>query len=716
MTEEDVLARTTNKFFSLAEGLVDEGAVSVLVLRGDYLHGKVDGGDIRPFKVDIKFGPHGIEWTHCSSGVNPAGDSQYVAAVLLTYVRFPEDVEVRPPIDEQLSRLDARALRDLWLERVEQDVQAIDWLEAHIPLVLDEAALEMANSPMVAAEPEATSKSLPRLDRASVQWQVNASIHSLDHLAKKDAKPRVNEVIEELRMTLKAIMEISRESDVYDALDLLEAMIEVWCNEFSALADISNESLSFWDDLDEALAELLLLARLSEDEFDQWYGILTDWQDDSSDLYPEALSLSAIALEEGWDDEELQLILQSKVVPLHEQELNEEAFAEDDDFALKERLQLIRLRVLRQQKRTEEFANFARHYGLILPWMKLLIEVDQYMDAMPRVLELLRKPDEAWTLTQLLYSKDDTHSALQVLDRMLVLDGTYYEEWLGWGRNLAIEVGDFALAKRIGFEHFRMFPTLDNYKALESLFGGSWVETKPEIEEILSQERDRVRDKVEILLYEDRLDEAISMIEGLEDDDVLGEAIEAVMVHRAAWALQICKQQAEPLIEAGLGFGYPQAIKWLERGIQAAKHNNELRAYHSYIQRLLSTHSRKRKLTPGLQDVLKKTNELRKKSRGKRGPKSGRGKKRTVAVDAKTYNDFLSGLSEQAVQFLDTLKVRGNLLMSEAKDVLELDSQRAVGGIVGSIKRRANRIGIQPPYMTGTTDSGERFWQWIGPT
>jgi hypothetical protein len=87
-----------------------------------------------------------------------------------------------------------------------------------------------------------------------------------------------------------------------------------------------------------------------------------------------------------------------------------------------------------------------------------------------------------------------------------------------------------------------------------------------------------------------------------------------------------------------------------------------------------------------------------------------------VAVDAKTYNDFLSGLSEQAVQFLDTLKVRGNLLMSEAKDVLELDSQRAVGGIVGSIKRRANRIGIQPPYMTGTTDSGERFWQWIGPT
>lgn len=75
---------------------------------------------------------------------------------------------------------------------------------------------------------------------------------------------------------------------------------------------------------------------------------------------------------------------------------------------------------------------------------------------------------------------------------------------------------------------------------------------------------------------------------------------------------------------------------------------------------------------------------------------------------------LLDQVSENSKQFMHLLKEHKQLSMEQAMKLLELDEQKAVGGVVGGISRKARKFGLYPPFSKGKTDQGERFWVWTG--
>ncbi|MCB9543665.1 MAG: hypothetical protein H6703_14625 [Myxococcales bacterium] len=77
------------------------------------------------------------------------------------------------------------------------------------------------------------------------------------------------------------------------------------------------------------------------------------------------------------------------------------------------------------------------------------------------------------------------------------------------------------------------------------------------------------------------------------------------------------------------------------------------------------------------------------------------------------YREFLANLPERSQKFIDLVRDRGQLTITEAMDALGIDVPKAMGGITGSIGRWAPVRGVPIPYEA-TTIEGERAWKWVG--
>lgn len=80
---------------------------------------------------------------------------------------------------------------------------------------------------------------------------------------------------------------------------------------------------------------------------------------------------------------------------------------------------------------------------------------------------------------------------------------------------------------------------------------------------------------------------------------------------------------------------------------------------------------------------------------------------------AQRYRDFVSNLPERSQQFIELVRERKLLTISDAMEALGLTVPKAMGGITGSIGRWAPVRGIPVPYEATTVD-GERAWKWLG--
>jgi hypothetical protein len=77
------------------------------------------------------------------------------------------------------------------------------------------------------------------------------------------------------------------------------------------------------------------------------------------------------------------------------------------------------------------------------------------------------------------------------------------------------------------------------------------------------------------------------------------------------------------------------------------------------------------------------------------------------------YREFVVNLPERSQKFIDLVRDRGRLTITEAMDALGIDVPKAMGGITGSIGRWAPVRGVPIPYKA-TTIEGERAWEWTG--
>jgi hypothetical protein len=79
-----------------------------------------------------------------------------------------------------------------------------------------------------------------------------------------------------------------------------------------------------------------------------------------------------------------------------------------------------------------------------------------------------------------------------------------------------------------------------------------------------------------------------------------------------------------------------------------------------------------------------------------------------------SYAEFEAGLNGRTRRFLELLRERGTLTLSEVMSSLDIDSPKAVGGTTGAIGRWAPVRGLALPYEVIEV-GGERAWRWTGP-
>lgn len=81
--------------------------------------------------------------------------------------------------------------------------------------------------------------------------------------------------------------------------------------------------------------------------------------------------------------------------------------------------------------------------------------------------------------------------------------------------------------------------------------------------------------------------------------------------------------------------------------------------------------------------------------------------------ETERYAAFMAKLPERSRNFIELVRTRKLLKISDAMRELGLTAPKAMGGLTGSIGRWAPIRGVKIPYETTTAD-GERAWRWLG--
>ena len=118
-----------------------------------------------------------------------------------------------------------------------------------------------------------------------------------------------------------------------------------------------------------------------------------------------------------------------------------------------------------------------------------------------------------------------------------------------------------------------------------------------------SSPRYLVQGRVEILLHEGMIDEALDVVRVSTDYDLMGRVVEMATPTRPLKVVPICRAQADEIMDAGKADRYEHAIRWLERAREAYRVAGQDAEWQAYRSQLLSRHARKYKLVPMLRRI-----------------------------------------------------------------------------------------------------------------
>lgn len=120
VSEDQILAKVTEKSFKRGMEYFDWGMVESVVRRGNRLFAEVLGSEEDFYHVGIAL-QEGDFSASCTCPYDWGGYCKHIVAVLLTWMNDRDSVPVHASIEELLSDLDADRLRTLIFQMVETD-------------------------------------------------------------------------------------------------------------------------------------------------------------------------------------------------------------------------------------------------------------------------------------------------------------------------------------------------------------------------------------------------------------------------------------------------------------------------------------------------------------------------------------------------------------------------------------------------------------------
>lgn len=584
VTEALIRQHTSADSYQRGREYYEQGAVGCIVRRGQQLHAEVEGSQYEPYRVQITCDAGGIAQAICSCPYDWGGWCKHIAATLLAHVHDPETIEERPAVTTLLVGLEREQLQALLLHLIEQQPELADVVEAQV---------YRFQSQPTAATPAPRQRHTP-IDPNVFRRQVRASLRSLERLRSSEAYWQVGAVVHEVQQVLEQAQGFVVAGDGHNALAILEAITEVYIADWVELDDSDGEAGAFFADLGAVWTEAILTADLTIKERQTWARKLAQWQNEVDDYgVDEAFEAAMTAAEQGWDYAPLVRVLQG--------EITDSGAWEEEAPVYADALAMARLNVLERQGRSQEYLYLAEAEGQTERYVTMLVRLGRVQEAVDYGLQYLGTTSEALALAKALREREEIQAALRIAEHGLTLDGTKVS--LGtWMADLALGMGDTGRALDAALIAFRGAPELAAYQRVQELAGERWPELRTELLTSLRQDRSYYpQGLVEIFLHEGLVEDAIRAVESGASYTLIEQVVEAATPSHADWAIRMCRQQAEPIMNQGKSQHYHHAARWLEKARAAYHTAGRETEWQAYLGELMVQHRRKYSLMSRLE-------------------------------------------------------------------------------------------------------------------
>jgi uncharacterized Zn finger protein len=562
----------------------EQGAVGRVVRRGQQLQAEVEGSQYEPYRVQITCDAGGIVQPTCSCPYDWGGWCKHIVATLLVQVHKPENIKERPAVQTLLAGLEREQLQALLLYLIERQPELADVVEAQVHRLQIQPAGD-ATAPRQRRTP---------VDPNVFRRQVRASLRSLDRLRSSEAYWHVGAVVDEVRQVLEQAQGFVVEGDGHNALAILEAITEAYVADWVDLDDSDGEAGAFFADLGAVWTEAMLTADLTAEERQSWAKKLARWQNDVDDYgVDEAFEAALAAAEQGWEYPPLLRVLQG--------EITDKGAWEEEAPVYADELAIARLNVLERQGRSQEYLYLAEAEGQTERYVTMLVRLGRVQEAVAYGLQYLGTAEEALVLAKALREREELQAALQIAEHGLTLEGAKVS-LATWMADLALGMGETGRALEAALLAFRSAPELAAYQKVKELAGERWSEIQTELLAHLRQSRSYYpQGPVEIFLHEGLVEDAIRAVEHGASYTLLEQVVEAAIPSHADWAIRICRQQAEPIMNQSKSQHYHHAARWLEKARAAYRAVGREPEWATYLGELMAQHRRKSSLMPRLE-------------------------------------------------------------------------------------------------------------------
>jgi uncharacterized Zn finger protein len=592
LTSAIIQRHATETSYSRGQSYFRAGAVVSLIQRKQTLQAEVEGSEVVPYRVTIDFDGGGITDTYCTCPYCFEGWCKHIVATLLACVNQPETIEQRAPLAELLDSLTPVQTQGL--------VQSLT--EAHPELMgeIDFYVNQLADATVTASSGPASTKRQTSVDPAPFKRRAREILRSTvrDWEYGRDE----DEIADEIGELIDKAMAFVDQGDVANCLVTLEGITAGCADNWDAIDHFSgltplDVDLDFDAVWAEALLSMTLLEDLSEDEILGWQEKLEIWQDQLG-----SFAMALEALRQGWDYPPLLKVLRGET---EQRAWSGEAPAWGQTFSA------IRLSILAQQQRYEEYLYLAQAEQLSQQYMTMLGQLGRVEQAMAAAQSQMTTLAEAKALAEILRSQNQLPQAATIALQGLRL-GTKNPyivfDFAIWTSDLAEGIGDIDAALEARKIAFASRPSLKDYQKIKALAGTSW----PEHQRALLQQLRAAKAwggeqaQVNIFLHERLLEDAIAAVSRNRHchESVVWQVMDAVMESHSQWVIDRACPPAEAIMNEGKAKYYQVAVKWLRRVKEAYQALGQEANWSRYHQKLVTTHGRKRKLMGLMQQNL----------------------------------------------------------------------------------------------------------------
>ncbi|MEL6249251.1 MAG: SWIM zinc finger family protein [Cyanobacteria bacterium J06648_16] len=580
--------QATQQSFERGEQYFSSGAVGEVTLRGQTLSAEVEGNSADLYRVTVTVDDGGVTAARCSCPYSFEGWCKHIVATLLLVVRQPGQVAERPSLDDLLKKLDLAQAKALIRHLVEADVELQESVDFFI-------SLQQAKDTAPAKKGSKSGQRRTTVDASAFKRRIRHVAREVLHQVEEGWEEVWIE--EEIQGVVDDALTFAERGDGYNAMVVLEGITEG----YAEYADeLNNYGLGPEDngiDLDDAWAEAILCADLTDNEQLIWQEKLKALQDQLIGL-PMALE----ALRQGWDYEPLVNVLRGHIT--EKGAWRGEAPSWADDFSL------IRLKILAQQQRYEEYLYLAEAEGQTEQYLSMLGQLGRVDEAIIAAQEEMETLAEAKSLAEILREQGKWSEALAIAMQGLRLEREPYHsvsDFALWTSELAEELGDTTAALEARQIVFQERPSFQDYQRIELLAEESWPQVQEKLLTFLRGDRPYWADeaRVDIFLHEGLLENAIAAVSPVlkHRSALVLRVMDAVVNSHSQWVINNAKAQADPIVSEGRSNHYRDAIEWLKRLKAAHRALDQETDWLRYRRQLADTHGRKRKLMELLQQA-----------------------------------------------------------------------------------------------------------------